>query len=216
MVGSTLVDTDIAASYRLLVALDEAEFPVKVSYWQKELEADIWYLYLVSPRVHHGGVRESYERVLELLPRSEPRLSSTQIKLIGSAEYFPPRSAESPLVPFSTGAGEGQFRYVRAPRHPAAPFPGDAFNILREALPVLEHVPPGEVPGDEDHRARARNARDLLARLALLLRNFDSASFPMGSRARVEEALSLTLGDTETAARRARGLMNAWSGFWED
>lgn len=70
---NTLVSGQAENGKRLLNALAEAGFEVRLAFWAKPTEEDRWYLYLASPVMETRDPRVAYGRVLEVM-RASPDL----------------------------------------------------------------------------------------------------------------------------------------------
>ncbi len=97
-----------------------------------------------------------------------------------------------------------------------APPPVESFQLLREAIDILEGTEP-----TKNQRGEIHSAIELLNQLIKLMRNHDRKSYPTGSRRRIGEArhaLNIISRDHRefTAARKAlKAVLRDWEDFWQ-
>jgi hypothetical protein len=68
-------------------------------------------------------------------------------------------------------------------RNPAAPYPEESFELLQEAIDILDGI-----EATKDQREEIQGVMELLDRLTNLMLNYDPGSFPADSVGRIKDA----------------------------
>ena len=74
MAKAALVEADIEAGRRVVIALDDAGFRVSAALWFYSPEQREWRLILASPEVAERGPRKAYQRIQSILAESPDRI----------------------------------------------------------------------------------------------------------------------------------------------
>jgi hypothetical protein len=112
----TVVNEQTESGKRLIEALAEAGFEVRVAFWAKPTEAGKWYLYLASPMVDERGPTAAYRHVYDVM-RKIPDLwiDPLDIRVVGLNDSL----AEAALAVTKPKVPDSPFA-VRNPK----PYPG--------------------------------------------------------------------------------------------
>lgn len=112
----TVVNEQTESGRRLIVALAEAGFDVKVAFWAKPSEEEKWFLYLATPVVDLQGPAAAY-RIVHSTLRKLPDLwiDPFEIRVIGLTDTL----AEAALAATKSKTPNGPFAAPK-PR----PYPG--------------------------------------------------------------------------------------------
>ncbi len=104
---NAVVSEQTESGRRLVDALDEAGFDVRVAFWAKPSEEEKWYLYIASPSVDEEGPAAAYRLALEILrQRADVWIDPMELKMIGlkdtmaraSLDHVTPKSPPSPYA----------------------------------------------------------------------------------------------------------------------
>ena len=102
-------------------------------------------------------------------------------------------------------------------RNPAAPYPEDSFELLQEAIDILDGI-----EATKDQREEIQGVIELLDRLTHLMQNYDPGSYPADSVGRIKdarEALNESVADHSLipgAQRILKAVLGDWDDFWEE
>ena len=102
-------------------------------------------------------------------------------------------------------------------RHPAAPYPEESFDCLRDAVGILDGAEP-----TKEHREEIQGVIVLLDRLTKLMQNYGAGSYPTGSLGRIADArgtlntISLDHSGLAGAKEALKAVLRDWDDFWRD
>jgi len=100
-------------------------------------------------------------------------------------------------------------------RNPAAPYPEKLFELLQEAIDVLDGI-----EATKDQREGIQGVIELLDRLTNLMQNYDAGSYPADSVGRIKDArkaLNESADDHSLIAgaqRILKAVLRDWTSFW--
>jgi hypothetical protein len=86
MVEELLVEADLQYGHRLVEALDAADFPVVAALWCYSPDAEMWELFIGSPRVSELGSLVVYGQIREIMEKANLKWLTSRISVFGPEE----------------------------------------------------------------------------------------------------------------------------------
>lgn len=110
----TLVEDDFKDGERLLLALDEANFPVHSALWLFDEDRDSWRLLIATETYDHSGQIKAYEGIYEVLKQLMKEEENFTISLDNISAISPGQDLiKSMGTEFNTGAEIAGIRFTR-------------------------------------------------------------------------------------------------------